>query len=109
MVMPLVALCALAMLQLVGVVRDALLAQDLARIGARVAAVDPSHEAVARAIASAAGPDVATTVTILPPMRRHGDTITVEVRLQRPGGLLDVELTGRAATHGEPVLDRGGP
>lgn len=109
MVLPLVALSALAMLQLVGVVRDALLAQDLARIGARVAATDPSHEAVARAVASAAGPQVTTTVTILPSTRRHGDTITVEVRLRRPGRVLDVELTGRAATHGEPVLDRGGP
>lgn len=108
MALPLVALCAVAMLQLVGVVRDALLAQDLARIGARVAATDPSHTAVVDAVRRAAGSDVDTEVTILPPLRRHGDTVTVEVRLQRPGGLLDVELSGRAVTHGEPVLDRGG-
>lgn len=108
MALPLVALSAVAMLQLVGVVRDALLAQDLARIGARVAATDPSDTAVVDAVTAAAGGDVDTEVRITPPMRRHGDTVTVEVHLQRTGALLDVVLTGRAVAHGEPVLDRGG-
>lgn len=108
MALPLVALCAVAMLQLVGVVRDALLAQDLARIGARVAATDPSNAAVVDAVRAAAGEGVDTEVTITPPLRRHGHTVTVEVHLRRPDALLDVDLTGRAVTHGEPVLDRGG-
>lgn len=108
MALPLVALCAVAMLQLVGVVRDALLAQDLARIGARVAATDPSNAAVVDAVRSAAGDGVDTSVTITPPMRRHGHAVTVEVLVRRPGGLFDIDLTGSAVVHGEPVLDRGG-
>lgn len=110
MAIPVVALCAVALLQLVGVARDALLAQDLARVGARVAAVDPSDAAVAEAVRSAAGDDVTVAVDVTPSARHHADTITVRVRLQRPGRWFDVDLTGTAASHGEPILDtRGGP
>lgn len=102
--MPLVALCALALLQVVGVVRDALLAEDLARVGARVAATDPSHTAVVDAIGAVAGDEVVTRVEILPPLRRPGDTVTVTVWVRRPGRWVDVELAGRAAVLGEPIL-----
>lgn len=105
MALPLVAVCALALLQVVGVVRDALLAEDLARIGARVAATDPAHPAVTAAVAAAAGDGVTTSVEVLPPLRRPGDTITVTVRLHRPGRWFDVALTGHAAVLGEPILD----
>ena len=104
MALPLVALCALALLQVVGVARDALLAEDLARVGARVAATDASHTAVVDAIDAVAGDDVTTSVEIRPPLRRPGDTITVTVRLQRAGRWIDVDLTGRASVLGEPVL-----
>lgn len=108
MALPVVALCALALLQVVGVVRDALLAEDLARLGARIAATDPSNTAVVDAVEEVAGPGVATGVTITPPLRRHGDTVTVEVTVSRPDRPFDVTLTGRAAVHGEPVLEQGG-
>ena len=105
MALPLVALCALALLQMVGVVRDALLAEDLARLGARVAATDPSNTAVADAVTAAAGDGVTTEVEVRPPLRRPGDTVTVTVRLRRPGRWVDLDLTGRAAVLGEPVLE----
>lgn len=108
MTLPLVALCALALLQLVGVVRDALLAEDLARIGARVAATDPSDAAVVDAVTAAAGDDVTTEVDVAPTARHRGDTVTVTVRLRRPGRWIDLDLTGRAVVHGEPLLDAGG-
>lgn len=108
MALPLVALCALALLQLVGVVRDALLAEDLARIGARVAATDPSDAAVVDAVAAAAGDDVTTEVDVSPSARHRGDTVIVTVHLRRPGRWIDVDLAGRAVVHGEPVLDAGG-
>lgn len=108
MALPVVAVCALALLQVVGVVRDALLAQDLARIGARVAATDPSDATVTDAIAAAAGDGVTTDVEITPAARGPGDTVTVTVRLERSGRWGDLGLTGRAVVRGEPILDRGG-
>lgn len=108
MAIPVVALSALALLQLVGVARDALLAQDLARVGARVAAVDPSDAAVVDAVRAAAGGDVDLAVDVTPSARHHADTITVTVRLRREGRWFDVDLTGTAASHGEPILDTGG-
>ena len=72
MALPLVALCALALLQVVGVARDALLAEDLARIGARVAATDGSNAAVVDAVTAAAGDGVTAQVEVRPPLRRPG-------------------------------------
>lgn len=106
MAMPVVALCALGLLSLVGVVRDALLAEDLARLGARLAATDPSDTRVASAVADAAGDEVVTEVTIDPSLRHHGDTVVVTVTVHRPDRRFDLTLTGRAAVHGEPLLDR---
>ncbi len=106
MALPVVALCALGLLSLVGVVRDALLAEDLARIGARVAATDPSDARVTAAVVQAAGDAVDVTVEVSPSPRRHGDTITVTVRVHRPDRRFDLTLTGRASVHGEPLLDR---
>jgi hypothetical protein len=109
MALPVAALCALALLQLVGVVRDALLAEDLARIGARVAATDTSDAVVVAAVTRAAGDDVTLDVEVSPSPRHGGDVVTVTVRVRRPARRwVDVALTGRAAVHGEPVLDRGG-
>ena len=108
MALPLVALCALALLQMVGVARDALLASDLARLGVRVAATDADNTAVVDAITAAAGPHVTTDVRVLPSPRRSGDEVVVVVHLRRPGRWVDVELTGRAVAHAEPVLDAGG-
>lgn len=106
MALPVVALCALGLLSLVGVVRDALLAEDLARLGARLAATDPSDTQVADAVAAAAGDEVATEVRIDPSLRRHGDTVIVTVEVRRPDRRFDLTLTGRAAVYGEPLLDR---
>lgn len=109
MALPVVALCVVGLLQLVGVVRDALLAQDLARLGARTAATTPSDGAVRGAVVEAAGPGLQADVVITPSERTRGSTVTVRVTLRRPDRLLDVALTGRAVAHGEPQLDEDEP
>lgn len=109
MALPVVALCALGVLQLLGVARDALLAQDLARLGARTAATTPSDAAVRDAIVDAAGPDLRPEVRVTPASRGRGSTVTVTVTVRRPGGVFDVALTGRAVAHGEPQLDEADP
>jgi hypothetical protein len=106
MALPVLALCAVVLLQGVGVARDALLAQELARLGARVAATSPSDAAVRDAVARAAGPDVDVAVMISPPVRGHGTTIRVRVDLHRPDRPIDVRLRGSAVAHGEPQLER---
>lgn len=109
MALPVVALCALGVLQLLGVARDALLAQDLARLGARTAATTTSDAAVRDAVADAAGPDLQARVQVTPASRSRGTTIVVSVTVRRPGRILDVALTGRAVAHGEPLLDEAEP
>ncbi len=109
MAVPVVALCALALLQLVAVARDVLLAQELARLGARVAATSPADGEVHAAVTRAAGPDVEVEVTIDPSVRGRGDTVDVQVVLRRAGRWPHIALTGRAVAHGEPQLERGSP
>ena len=109
MALPVVALCALGVLQLLGVARDALLAQDLARLGARTAATTTSDTTVRDAITDAAGPDLRPRVQVTPTSRRRGSTVVVSVTVRRPGRVLDVALTGRAVAHGEPQLDGTDP
>lgn len=107
MALPLVALLAFAFLQLVGVSRDALLAQDLARVGARVAATSTSDRDVEQAIRAAAGRDLETEIRVTPATRRHGSTITVEVVVRRPARPFPYAVRGRAVAHGEPLLGGG--
>lgn len=109
MALPVVALCAVGLLQLVGVARDALLAQDLARLGARTAATTTSDAAVRAAIVDAAGPDLRADVVITPSSRGRGSTVTVTVTVHRPDRVLDLASTGRAVAHGEPQLERTVP
>ena len=71
MALPVVALCAVALLHVVGVARDALLAQDLARLGARTAATTTSDAEVRAAVAAAAG-DGTVTVAVTPSGRGRG-------------------------------------
>lgn len=106
---PVVAIVAVALLQVLGVARDALLAQDLARLGVRVAATSTSDAAVRQAVLGAAGPDVRVTATVTPSVRARGDLVSVEVALRRPGRMIEVTLSGRAVAHGEPQLDAGRP
>lgn len=107
MAVPVVALCALALLQLVAVARDVLLAQELARLGARVAATSPADGDVHAAVTRAAGPGVEVEVTIDPSVRGRGDTVDVQVVVHRAGRWPHIALTGRAVAHGEPQLERG--
>lgn len=109
MALPVVALCVVGLLQLVGVARDALLAQDLARLGARTAATSPSDAAVRAAVVEAAGPGLEADVAVTPAGRTRGSTVSVRVTLRRPDRLLDLALTGRAVAHGEPQLDEAEP
>lgn len=109
MALPVVALCAVGVLQLLGVARDALLAQDLARLGARTAATTTSDAAVREAITDAAGSELHPEVRVTPGSRTRGSTVTVTVTVRRPGRALDVAVTGRAVAHGEPGLQGADP
>jgi hypothetical protein len=81
--LPLVALLLVAGLGLVGVVRTALVAQEAARLGARIAAVDRDDGAVHRAVRSVVGADARITVsarTVHQPVR-----VTVDVPVEVAG------------------------
>lgn len=98
LVLPLVALVMVAVLQVGAVVRQALVVQDAARLGARIAATsgDAAVTAAVHAIVDGAH------VTVRPRRRGPGDVVTVTVTAAvRVGGLV-TEVRGRAATLVEP-------
>jgi Flp pilus assembly protein TadG len=107
--LPLVALCLLALLEGVGLLRDALLVQDAARLGARVAATTGDDGAVVAAVRDLLGADRDVTVAVTPTPRRTGDTITVSVVLTARFGPARPAVHGRAVTRGEPILAAAPP
>ena len=86
MALPLLALGAFAVLQLVGVGRDLLLVQELAGLGARVATTTVDDASVAAAVHTAAGDGHVVEVVITPSPRHRGDLVTVTVVLQTAFG-----------------------
>lgn len=101
LVLPVVALVLLAVLQLVGVVRDELVAQEAARAGLRVA-VTTRTLGPAVAAAREVAPDRQLTVRVLPQERRPGDLVRIEVRVAGRLGPLRTTAVGRAAGRVEP-------
>ncbi len=107
MALPLLALGAFAVLQLVGVGRDLLLVQELAALGARVAATTTDDTSVAGAVHAAAGDGHVVDVVITPSPRRRGDLVTVRVVLQTTFGPFTPRVTAGAVGRGEPSLSGG--
>lgn len=99
LLLPLVALLLVATLQLVGLVRDVLVVQDLARQVARVAAVS-NDDGPARAVVGDRLPGA--TVAITPLRRRSGTTVRVVVRHVAEVAGQRVPVVGRAAALVEP-------
>lgn len=108
MLLPMVALCAFALLQLVTVGRDAVTVQEAARVGARVAATTHDDGRVRHAVREVLGPyrGARATITVQPPDRRSGDTVTVEVSFPSRFGPFEPVVGGRAVSRGEPILGR---
>lgn len=107
MVLPFVAIVAYAVLQLVGVGTDALLAHEAAAIGARVAVTNPSDDAVVHAVRDAVGPAREVVVEIRPRWRRSGDLVTVEVDITSAFGPFAPHVRARAVGRAEPALGSG--
>ncbi len=83
--------------------RDALLVQDAARRGARVAATSLDDGAVSAAVRDAVdGRPVA--VTVRPSARRAGDVVRVTVTMQSRGVPRAAPLTATAVTAVEPGI-----
>ncbi len=97
--LPVVALLVVGLLSVVGLVRASLLVQEAARLGARVAAVDPSDARVRAAVDAVVGPDA--TVVVGP--RRVGEVVVVEVHTRHPVMGVGQDLHGRAAAMVEPA------
>lgn len=99
LLLPLAALLLVAVLQVVGLVRDVLVVQDLARQAVRVAAVSaddgPVRAVVADRLADA-------TVEVTPSGRRRGSTVRVVVRHVVDVAGQRVPIVGRAAALVEP-------
>lgn len=104
MALPVLALAAFAVLQLVGVGRDMLLAQELAALGARIAATTTDDAHVARAVHDAAGDGHVLDVTIVPSPRGRGDIVTVGVVVQTTFGPFAPRVSADAVSRGEPTL-----
>lgn len=98
--LPLVALLLVAGLGLTGVVRTTLVVQEAARLGVRVAAVEPDDGAVRRAVIDVVGPDA--TVVVGPRRVHDVVTVTVEVPVEVAG--LRHRVVARAAAVVEPVV-----
>jgi Flp pilus assembly protein TadG len=105
--MPVVALAAFALLQLTGVMTDAIAVREAAATAARTAATTTSDAAVHAAASAAVGDDRGLIVSVAPARRRGGTLIRVEVRLASRFGPLRPTLTATAAARGEPVLGNG--
>lgn len=105
--LPVVALAAFALLQLAGVLADAIAVREAAAAGARTAATATSVDDVHAVVRAAVGDHRDVTVTVAPPRRRPGTLIRVEVRLTSRLGPLRPVLTATSASRGEPVLGHG--
>lgn len=105
--LPVVVLAAFALLQLVGLLTDAMSVREAAAAAARVAATTTANEPVESAVRVAVGADRDVTVAVTPPRRRSGTLIRVEVRMASRLGPLQPTVTATSASRGEPVLGGG--
>jgi hypothetical protein len=91
-------------------VRDVLVLQEAARVGARTASTTAGQHAVRAAVHDAApelGGGLAVAVT--PMSRRPGDHVEVVVTTTRRYGPLSHRLVARSTARVEPILEGGGP
>jgi hypothetical protein len=91
-------------------VRDVLVLQEAARVGARTASTTAGQQAVHAAVHDAA-PELGggLSVAVAPMARRPGDHVEVVVTTTRSYGPLSHRLVARSTARVEPVLDGGGP
>ncbi len=91
------------------IVRDVLVLQEAARVGARVASTTSGDLPVRWAVNDAA-PELADgplSVRVSPPQRASGDQVQVEVVAERRYGPLTQQLRARSTARVEPVVDHG--
>lgn len=104
MTLPVLALLLSLVLGVGVVVRDLLVLQEAARVGARVASVTPDREAAVRA-ARAAAPELDDVhVMVLPATRVPGDPVWVETRTTRSIGPIQYPLRARSTARTEPGM-----
>jgi hypothetical protein len=91
-------------------VRDLLLLQEAARVGARTASTTAGQQAVVGAVHDAA-PELrgGLSVAVTPLARRPGDHVVVVVTTTRRYGPLSHRLVARSTARVEPILEGGGP
>lgn len=109
MTLPILAMVLALLLAAGSVVRDVLVLQEAARVGARVASTTGGDQA-ARWAAQDAAPELAgsaLTVRVSPAIRRPGDQVQVEITVARSYGPLTRELRARSTARVEPILDEG--
>jgi Flp pilus assembly protein TadG len=109
MVLPVLAVLLGIVLATGAVVRDVLVLQEAARVGARVASTTTGDLATRSAVHQAAPElaDGALTVRITPGIRQGGDQVQVEVTAQRRYGPFDRQLRARSTARVEPIVDHG--
>jgi Flp pilus assembly protein TadG len=86
------------------VVRDVLVLQEAARVGARVASTTPGSHAVDVAVRDAAPELSDLHVAVMPLQRRSGDPVEVVVRTTRRYGPVAQRLTARSTARTEPIV-----
>jgi hypothetical protein len=90
-------------------VRDVLVLQEAARVGARVASTTAGDQAATWAVHDAA-PELADgrlSVRVWPAARRSGQQVQVEVTADRRYGPLSHQLRARSTARVEPIVDEG--
>jgi Flp pilus assembly protein TadG len=85
-------------------VRDVVVLQEAARVGARVASVTPGTAAADAAARDAAPELAALDVRVTPATRSAGDDVEVVVASTRRYGPLSHRLTARSVARVEPVV-----
>ncbi|MEX2550910.1 MAG: hypothetical protein WD638_11850 [Nitriliruptoraceae bacterium] len=107
-VLPVLALLVVGLLETVGLVRDVLLVQEAARMGARTAATTTGVDPVVTAAREAA-PELDLDVEVTPSARGDGDLAVVHTRTTRTIGPVRHELSARAVVRVEPSVTHPGP
>ncbi len=107
-VLPVLALLMVGLLETAGLVRDVLLLQEAARMGARTAATTTGVDPVVAAAREAA-PELELHVEVTPALRGDGDLAVVRTRTTRTIGPVRHELSARAVVRVEPSVRHPGP
>ena len=101
--LPLLALAVVGILEVAGVVRDALLVHEAARAGVRAAATSTGTVSVEAAVARSLD-GLEHGVTVTPAARADGDLVEVVVVAERRLGPVTHRLRARATARVEPAV-----